>query len=110
MSVDAFEMVLLDWLTDSGLELGETLSLDGKTLRGIHGAGVPGVHLVSAYATRSVLPGACYPERATRSVLPGAGRCCVRWHRQGRARSWRRPERCWVRSLWMAGQWWRTPC
>ena len=96
MSVDAFEMVLLDWLTDSGLELGETLSLDGKTLRGIHGAGVPGVHLVSAYATRS--------------VLPGAGRCCVRWHRQGRARSWRRPERCWVRSLWMAGQWWRTPC
>ena len=42
-------------------ELGDVLSLDGKTLvsstrqalRGIHGEGVPGVHLVSAYAAGS---------------------------------------------------------
>ena len=53
LDVDAFETVLGEWLTNNGLELGETLSLDGKTLRGIHGEGVPGVHLVSAYATRS---------------------------------------------------------
>ena len=53
LDVDSFEPVLGEWLTNSGLELGETLSLDGKTLRGIHGEGVPGVHLVSAYATRS---------------------------------------------------------
>ena len=61
LDVDAFEAVLREWLSNSGLELGDVLSLDGKTpvsstgqsLRGIHGEGVPGVHLVSAYATRS---------------------------------------------------------
>ena len=61
LDVDAFEAVLGEWLSNSGLELGEVLSLDGKTpvsstgqtLRGIHGEGVPGVHLVSAYATGS---------------------------------------------------------
>ena len=42
LDVDAFETVLGEWLTNNGLELGETLSLDGKTLRGIHGEGVPG--------------------------------------------------------------------
>ena len=76
LDVDAFEMVLLEWLSDSGLELGETLSLDGKTLRGIHGAGVPGVHLVSAYATRSgavlcqvASPGKGQELAAARAVL-----------------------------------------
>ena len=53
LDVDAFETVLREWLTNSGPEVGETLSLDGKTLRGIHGEAIPGVHLVSAYATRS---------------------------------------------------------
>ena len=53
LDVDAFEAVLGEWLTNNGPELGETLSLDGKTLRGIHGEGISGVHLVSAYATRS---------------------------------------------------------
>ena len=61
LDVDAFEAMLREWLSNSGLELGEVLALDGKTpvsstgqdLRGIHGEGVPGVHLVSAYATRS---------------------------------------------------------
>ena len=53
LDVDAFEAVLREWMTDSGVEPGEVLSLDGKTLRGIHGEEIPGVHLVSAYATRS---------------------------------------------------------
>ena len=29
---------------------GEPLALDGKTLRGVHGAGLPGVHLIGAHA------------------------------------------------------------
>lgn len=53
LDVDAFEAVLGEWLINSGPGPGETLSLDGKTLRGIHGEGIPGVHLVSAYAARS---------------------------------------------------------
>ena len=31
----------------------DPLSLDGKTLRGVHGQEIPGVHLVSAYASRA---------------------------------------------------------
>ena len=53
LDVDAFEAVLREWLIDSGVETGEVLSLDGKTLRGIHGGQIPRVHLVSAYATGS---------------------------------------------------------
>ena len=64
--VDAFETVLREWATDSGVEPGEVLSLDGKTLRGIHGEEIPGVHLVSAYATRS---GAVL----TQAAAPGKG-------------------------------------
>ena len=66
LDVDAFEAVLGEWLTNNGPELGETLSLDGKTLRGIHGEGISGVHLVSAYATRS---GTVLAQRAS----PGKG-------------------------------------
>ena len=53
LDADAFEAVLREWLTSSGVDPGEVLSLDGKTLRGIHGEEIAGVHLVSAYATRS---------------------------------------------------------
>ncbi len=53
LDVAAFEAVLREWLIDSGIELGDVLSLDGKTLRGIHGGEIAGVHLVSAYAARS---------------------------------------------------------
>ena len=42
------------------------LSLDGKTLRGIHEEEIPGVHLVSAYAVRC---GAVLAQAAT----PGNG-------------------------------------
>ncbi len=53
LDVAAFEAVLREWLIESGVELGDVLSLDGKTLRGIHGEEIAGVHLVSAYAARS---------------------------------------------------------
>jgi len=33
-----------------GLKPGEGIAVDGKTLRGIHGEKIPGVHLVSAFA------------------------------------------------------------
>ncbi len=53
LDVAAFEAVVGGWLADSGVEPDDPLSLDGKTLRGIHGKEIPGVHLVSAYASRA---------------------------------------------------------
>lgn len=47
---DAFEAVLAAWLATQGGDGREVIALDGKTLRGIHGEEVPGVHLVAAYA------------------------------------------------------------
>jgi hypothetical protein len=46
----AFEAALGAWVRAQGLPQGEGVALDGKTLRGIHGEQVPGVHLVAAYA------------------------------------------------------------
>ena len=53
----AFERVLGQWFAAQGLPPDEALALDGKTLRGIHGEEIPGVHLVAAFAhqTRVVL-------------------------------------------------------
>jgi hypothetical protein len=53
LDVAAFERALGAWLAAGGVEPGEALALDGKTLRGIHGDAVPGVHLVAAYAHRA---------------------------------------------------------
>ena len=53
LDVAAFEEVLREWVQDSGVDLGLVVSVDGKTLRGIHGEKIPGVHLVSAYAAGS---------------------------------------------------------
>lgn len=50
LDVAAFEQVLGEWLARTGIKPTDALALDGKTLRGVHGAGVPGVHLVGAYA------------------------------------------------------------
>ncbi len=47
LDVAAFERVLGEWLAGSGVEPADALALDGKTLRGIHGDAVPGVHLVA---------------------------------------------------------------
>jgi hypothetical protein len=53
----AFARVLGQWFAAQGLEPEEALAIDGKTLRGIHGEEIPGVHLVAAFAhqTRVVL-------------------------------------------------------
>ncbi len=53
LDVAEFEAVIGNWLANSGVEPDDPLSLDGKTLRGIHGQEMPGVHLVSAYASRA---------------------------------------------------------
>jgi hypothetical protein len=50
LDVAAFERAVGDWLVRTGVAPGEALALDGKTLRGVHGAGLPGVHLVGAHA------------------------------------------------------------
>ena len=53
LDVAAFEAEVGNWLANSGVEPDDPLSLDGKTLRGVHGQEIPGVHLVSAYASRA---------------------------------------------------------
>ena len=53
LDVTAFERALGRWLAASGVDPAEAVALDGKTLRGIHGDAVPGVHLVAAYAHRA---------------------------------------------------------
>lgn len=47
---ERFERVLGGWFQEQGLKSGEAVAVDGKTLRGIHGERLPGVHLVAAYA------------------------------------------------------------
>jgi Transposase DDE domain len=46
----AFERVVTDWFAAQGRAPDEALAIDGKTLRGIHGEEIPGVHLVAAFA------------------------------------------------------------
>ena len=53
LDVAAFERAVGHWLARTGIQPTEALALDGKTLRGVHGAGVPGVHLVGAHAHRA---------------------------------------------------------
>ena len=40
-------------MIDNGLDDAEALAVDGKSLQGIHGERLPGVHLVSAFGHRS---------------------------------------------------------
>jgi hypothetical protein len=49
----AFERALGRWLLATGIDPADAIAVDGKTLRGIHGDTVPGVHLVAAYAHRA---------------------------------------------------------
>lgn len=53
LDVAAFERAAGAWLARTGVSPTDALALDGKTLRGIHGDEVPGVHLVGAYAHRA---------------------------------------------------------
>ena len=57
LKVEAFEEALGKWLVARGLKKGEGIAVDGKTLRGIHGEEIPGVHLVSAFAPETGIPG-----------------------------------------------------
>jgi hypothetical protein len=49
LDVAAFEAALAAWLQQTGVTPTDPIAVDGKTLRGIHGERIPGVHLVSAY-------------------------------------------------------------
>jgi hypothetical protein len=49
LDVAAFEAALGAWLQQTGVAPTDPIAVDGKTLRGIHGEEIPGVHLVSAY-------------------------------------------------------------
>jgi DDE_Tnp_1-associated/Transposase DDE domain len=49
LDICAFEAALGAWLTATGVAGTEPIAVDGKTLRGIHGEAIPGVHLVAAY-------------------------------------------------------------
>ena len=70
LDVAAFEAEVGNWLANSGVEADDPLSLDGKTLRGVHGQEIPGVHLVSAYASRA---GAVLAQVAAQVAAPGKG-------------------------------------
>ena len=52
---EAFEAALRDWAQETLGDRKEAIAIDGKSLRGIHGEELPGVHLVAAYAQRSGL-------------------------------------------------------
>jgi hypothetical protein len=76
LDVQAFEGILGAWFRARGLRAGEGIALDGKTLRGIHGEKIAGVHLVSAYTHDSgwVLDQQAAPEKggeleAARAIL-----------------------------------------
>jgi DDE_Tnp_1-associated len=51
----AFEAVLKAWAEEALGDRGEAVAIDGKSLRGIHGEELPGVHLVAVYAQQAGL-------------------------------------------------------
>jgi hypothetical protein len=63
LDVVAFEQALGAWLAATIVAPTEAIALDGKTLRGIHGDAVPGVHLVAAFAHQT---GAVLGQAASR--------------------------------------------
>ncbi len=52
LDIAAYEHALARWVVARCPDLGEAIALDGKTLRGSARRGVPGVHLLAAYAPR----------------------------------------------------------
>jgi hypothetical protein len=52
LDIDAYEQALARWVLARCPELGAAIALDGKTLRGSASHGVPGVHLLAAYAPK----------------------------------------------------------
>lgn len=55
LDLAAFEGALQDWAKAALGDRQEAIAIDGKSLRGIHGEELPGVHLVAAYAQQSGL-------------------------------------------------------
>jgi hypothetical protein len=55
LSAPAFEAALPRWAQSQLGDGWETVALDGKALRGIHGEELPGVRLVAAYCDRAGL-------------------------------------------------------
>jgi hypothetical protein len=53
LDVEAFQAALQCWLLSTGVEKDEPVSVDGKTLRGIHGECLAGVELVAVYGHHS---------------------------------------------------------
>jgi len=53
LDVPAFEEALAAWVTAQGVPPGEVIAIDGKSIRGLHGEQVPGIHLVAAYGQHS---------------------------------------------------------
>jgi hypothetical protein len=66
LDVRAFEAVLSRWLSARGFAVEKAVAVDGKTLRGIHGEEVPGVHLVAAFTHQSGIV-------LTQEAAPGKG-------------------------------------
>ena len=91
LDVAAFEAAVGGWLERAAVRPVSALALDGKTLRGIHGDAVPGVHLVAAYAHEA---GAVLAQAAA----PGKGHELAAAARSRRRYPWRggssRPTRC----------------
>jgi hypothetical protein len=52
LDVAAFEQALARWVSARCPDLGDTLAIDGKALRGSATSRLPGVHLLAAYAPR----------------------------------------------------------
>lgn len=78
LDADAFEHAIGDWLARTGVRPHDALAVDGKTLRGVHGAAIPGVHLVAAYAHQAAVvvaqlrtEGKGQEIAATKEVLAG---------------------------------------
>lgn len=76
LDVAAFEAAVGGWLERTAVRPASALALDGKTLRGIHGDAVPGVHLVAAYAheagavlAQAAAPGKGHELAAAATVL-----------------------------------------
>jgi hypothetical protein len=83
----AFERVLGQWFAaqgleaEGGLEAEEGIAIEGKTLRGLHGAAVPGVHLVAAYAHRTRVVRAQAQTRGKGQEWAGVGGSGREWSR-----------------------------
>lgn len=53
LDVAACERAIGSWLSQTGVAPDDPVAIDGKTLRGVHGTGLPGEHLVAAYSHRA---------------------------------------------------------